>query len=64
METFCEMVLRLKEVHGWSRRMCILAARIYKGIDTANHYQAGIMNHPSGRPMLTQGEYMEITNAW
>ena len=65
METFYEMFTRLMEVHDWPRRMCVLAARLYLGIDKLSDYQAGHMTQPDKRtPLLTQGEYHEIVSAW
>ena len=65
VETFPEMVRRLGEVHEeWDRRMCVLAARLYLGIDREDQYQAGIMEHANGTPLLSQSEFRAITMAW
>jgi len=62
---FSEMIEHLGEVHPhWSRRVCVLAARLYLGIDTPQQYWQGIMVSAKDTPLLSQGEFHEILQAW
>ena len=63
--TFNQILTRLMESHPtWGRRMCVLAARMYLGIDDIRQYEQGIMVTMRGEPLLSHSELRQVASAW
>jgi len=66
METFLQMVHRLREVHAnWSHKMCIIAARYYLGVESYDELTQHCQPRPSSStyelpPLLEYGQVREI----
>jgi len=64
-ETFTQMVARLIDVHGWSRKLAIIATRYYLGVEGMDDLQARTQPQPVvegywNRPDLSLSEAHEI----
>jgi len=58
---FHEILDRLSETQPtWSRRVRVLAARLYLGIDRIDQHERGLLVTMDGRPLLTRWELREV----
>ena len=63
--TFHQMLTRLMELYpAWGRKMCVLAARIYLGIDDIRQYEGGHMVTMCGNALLSKSELRQVISAW
>ena len=63
--SFGKVLAQLKESHPtWERRVCVLAARMYLGVDDIRQYEQGIMVTMQGRPLLSRSELRQVASAW
>ncbi len=49
---------------AWGRKMCVLAARIYLGIDDIRQYERGTMVTMCGHDLLSKSELRQVVSAW
>ncbi len=60
--TFHQVVTRLSRAEpAWSRRVCVLAARLYLGVDNFSQYDQGIMVTARGNPLLSRFELRQVS---
>ncbi len=63
--TFSQIKTRLTQLHPtWCRRMCVLAARLYLGIDDIRQYERGIAVTMLGEPLLSREELRQVASSW
>ena len=63
--SFHKILNRLAQSHpSWDRRMCVLAARLYLGIDQVADYERGQLVSMVGQPLLNRRELREVASSW